>query len=232
MWFIRNFGYFFLVPGVLMLLGAAWLAHNAWSFRQAAKRAEGTVIANRFQAGDEGGGAYHPEVEFRTPDGQTHRFLSGNGSSHASFQVGERVPLIYDEDTPEKASIDTFSEQYLGAIIVSILGTVFSLVGGIPVYLGLRKRRLADWVKRNGQAVEAQITGVHLRANIEVNGRNPYRITAQWTDSRASQVREFKSENLWFDPAPYMPSSESIRVLIDPNNPTRYWMDTSFLPKQ
>jgi hypothetical protein len=231
MWFARNFGYFFLVPGVLMLFGAIWTGYRAWSFRESGDKSQGTVVSNRYSTDSDGGGTYHPEVEFATPDGQRHRFISKVGQSPAAFKVGEQVPVVYDRDTPESASIDTIGEQYFGPIMLSILGSVFTLVGAIPLYLRLRRDRLSEWLKANGQAVQAFVSGVQLRTNFEVNGRNPYRISAQWTDSSTNRIHLFNSENLWFDPGPYMSSSKTITVLFDPKNPKRYWMDTTFLPK-
>jgi hypothetical protein len=40
----------------------------------------------------------------------------------------------------------------------------------------------------------------------------------------------FHSANIWFDPSNYIPG-KTLGVLIDPNNPHRYLVETSFLPK-
>ena len=43
-------------------------------------------------------------------------------------------------------------------------------------------------------------------------------------------MRIFHSENLWFDPTRFV-KRKQVTVLLDPNNPKRYHMDTSFLPE-
>src|SRR5882724_6636888 len=107
LWITRNFWYFFLVPGIGMLLGGFITGYRALSFRLSAQRTTGTVIANPYLS-DSDSGSYHPQVEFETPDGHKHRFVSTTGDTPAAFQVGERVPVVYDEGAPERATIDTF----------------------------------------------------------------------------------------------------------------------------
>jgi hypothetical protein len=41
----------------------------------------------------------------------------------------------------------------------------------------------------------------------------------------------FKSKAIWFNPEKYI-QNRDIRVRIDPNNPRKYVMDTSFLPEE
>jgi len=228
---VRNFGYFFLVPGLVMLLAGVWTGYRASSFSQSARRAQGTVVANHPSTDDDGGVTYHPEVEFAAADGRLHRFIGKVGQSTAAFKPGERVGVLYDPELPERASIDTFMQQYFLPLLMSGLGLAFTAAGAIPMYLRIRRERLAEWLKSNGQAVRAYVSGVERRTNIEVNGKNPYRISSQWTDVMTSRVHVFQSQNVWFDPGPYMPASKTITVLIDPKNPKRYWMDTTFLPK-
>jgi len=230
MWMARNFGYFFMLPGLAMLLGGITVGVRHASFRQSAERAQGTVISNRYSADSDGGGTYHPEVEFVDHDGRRHTFISTTGSSPASFKVGERVPILYQRDQPEDGSIDTFFQQWFMSLLLSGLGFVFTSVGVIPLVFRARREKLGEWLKLNGRPIQADYTGAQLRTNIEINGRNPYRITAQWLNPATNQVTVFHSENLWFDPSPYV-SSKTISVLIDPASPKRYWMDTSFLPK-
>ena len=43
-------------------------------------------------------------------------------------------------------------------------------------------------------------------------------------------MRVFHSENLWFDPSSFM-KRRKVTVLLDPNNPKRYYMDVTFLPQ-
>jgi len=64
-----------------------------------------------------------------------------------------------------------------------------------------------------------------------VSGRHPFRVIAQWQDPSTAKIRVFKSHNLWFDPSRFI-TQKQIRVFLDRNNPKRYYVDLSFLPKQ
>ena len=70
---------------------------------------------------------------------------------------------------------------------------------------------------------------MELNGSLEVNGENPYRIVAKWHDTANNRLHVFRSANLWFDPTDYVP--EWNPVYIDRNNPKRYHMETSFLPR-
>jgi hypothetical protein len=72
---------------------------------------------------------------------------------------------------------------------------------------------------------------VELNDSLRVNGRSPYRIFSQSPDPASNTVRVYQSENIWFDPSEYI-RDKTIDVLVDPSDPKRYVMDTSFLPKE
>lgn len=61
------------------------------------------------------------------------------------------------------------------------------------------------------------------------NGRSPYRIHAQWQDPASRQIYVFRSDAIWYDPSDYIPEGD-ITVYVERGNPSRYYVDTSFLP--
>lgn len=116
-----------------------------------------------------------------------------------------------------------------GELPLLIIGLAFLLLGGGVIAMAWRRRRRAQELKANGRLVQADVTGVELNTVLEVNGRNPYQVTAQWHDIAANQLHLFRSDNLWFDPSEFL--RENVTVYIDPANPRRYHVDLSFLPK-
>jgi hypothetical protein len=78
--------------------------------------------------------------------------------------------------------------------------------------------------------IEASIQSVGINTDVSVNGRNPFRIVAQWQDPATSQVYVFESHNIWFDPSSYI-KQKAIRVFVDKANPGKYYVDVSFLPQ-
>ena len=115
-------------------------------------------------------------------------------------------------------------------MILCGVGAVLSLSGiGAVVWKGVGNRKNA-WLRQNGRRIQAEITRVELDTSLEVAGKNPYRIVCQWLDPASHQVHIFHSANIWFDPTNYIPG-KTIEVLVDPDNPRRYAVETAFLPK-
>ena len=86
------------------------------------------------------------------------------------------------------------------------------------------------WLHQNGRRIQAEITGVELDTSLTVNGANPYRILCQWLDPAKNEMHVFHSGHIWYDPTNYI-TGKTLEVLVDPNNPHRYTVETSFLPK-
>lgn len=82
----------------------------------------------------------------------------------------------------------------------------------------------------NGSKITATIQHIGINSSVSVNGISPYQIHGQWLNPESSEVEIFKSEDLWYDPTPYI-KDEKVTVLIDRKNPKRYHVDLSFLPK-
>jgi hypothetical protein len=230
-WLSRNFWYLFLIPGLLMLAAGLVIGFRAASFELSSTRAQGTVIGNQYRATGEHGGSYYPEVQFATPDGRLHKFVGSTGRSPAAFEEGASVPVLYQEEVPERATIATFFQQYSTSLAASMFGLVLTLAGGSPLVSRWRRERLVQWLERNGQSIQANITGSRRvsESPSAPRSRNPYHISAQWTDPATNRVHSFESADVWYDPAPYL-KSKTVAVLMDPANPERYSMDTAFLP--
>jgi hypothetical protein len=222
----RYVWYFVLIPGLLFLIGGLISGFKVWEAERLIARTEGTVV--QIETSGTLGLEFSTKVKFSTPDGKPHSFITQTDSVNA-YRVGHKLKVVYDIDDPEHARIDVIKQwPWAGPIIFAIWGLILASVGGIPLYFRARKNRRADWLKLNGRSVDANLSGVLRNRDLTVNGRNPYRIGAQWTDPATGKLCQFMSDNLWTDPSPEL-TSRTIRVLIDPNDAKRYWMDLDFL---
>ena len=81
--------------------------------------------------------------------------------------------------------------------------------------------------------VSAEITQIKLDPTGSSSRRRmqPYAIFAQWYDPATNNIHVFKSQSIWFDPTDHAEIGDGIEVLIDANNPKRYYVDVSFLPE-
>ena len=219
----------FAVVGFATLIAGGVLVKSTWALLATGERAEGRVIELEYRRSDDGG-SYYPVVRFRSAGGEEITFRSSFGTSPPAFSEGEAVTVLYDPRNPYAGKIDSFSQLWLGPLILGLLGGVFGGIGGYWGWRYLRGRQDA-WLDRRGERITARILDVGLDRGLSVNGQRPWRIRAQWQDLLGEAVYVFNSRALWFDPAPFLKDDE-IGVLIDRRNPGRYKFDLSALPQQ
>ncbi|MFG3015885.1 DUF3592 domain-containing protein [Streptomyces cinerochromogenes] len=136
------FGALFLVIGLV-------LAGVSVSFLMNAERARGTVVALEWRDDpdhvsgrkrvDDGPVAY-PVVEFTPAHGTPRKFRNSTGSNPPSYEVGERVEVLYHADSPEDARINGFASLWLLPLIFGGIGLLTAGIG-TGVALATRARR-------------------------------------------------------------------------------------------
>lgn len=221
----------FLLIGLAMLAGTAMLVQNTRQFLQTARHAEGEVIQLvESRSSNSSSYTYAPRVTFTDDAGVVHTFTSGTSSNPPSYDVGETVDVLYEQGKASSAKLNGSFSLWGGAIILGILGGVFTLIGGgmvvVPRLLNARKAA----IRQTGTPVETQFQSIEINDMVEVNGRNPFRIVTQWQHPITHEIHVFESDNIWYDPNDYI-ADKPITVFVDMANPKRYTMDTSFLPR-
>lgn len=173
---------------------------------------------------------YYPEVSFTTADGQTIKFQSSTGSNPPAYRRGEKVTILYDPRNPYDASIGSFFQLWFGTIILLGLGVVFTFVGILGLIFTISGNRSREWLLQNGTAVAAIFQKIESPPVISNDRYAQYYIIAQWQNPVDNQIYIFKSNPVFFNPQQYI-ANQPMRVLIDPKNPKKYYVDLSFLPK-
>lgn len=221
----------FSIVGIGMLLASFFVFSNTTSFIARAVEADGRVTdLERSRSSSGSGTTYRPVVEFTAATGKRIEFVSSVGSSPPSHRVGEAVKVLYNPTNPQRARIKSFFQLWFGFLIVFVMGLVFAAIGLGMIVVRRRGRKRAEWLRRHGRRMKTAFKGVELNQSLRVNGRCPYQIVSQSSDPSSNTVRLFQSNNIWFDPSEYI-KGEAIDVLLDPNDPKKYVMDISFLPK-
>lgn len=216
-----------LFVGVFGLVGSGSLAaagftiHSALAFRDGASSAQGTVVSL------DGG---RPVVEFEDAEGSAHRVVGSVSSNPPAYEVGERVTVWHRPGQPERARLDGLLESWFLPSLFGFLGSVFTAIAAAFLISTLRKQRLRSWLQQFGTRVQAKYTGVMLDTSMRVNRRHPWRLTAQWQDPVTGLVHTFESDMLFWDPSDHV-QRETVEVWIDANDPSRHYLDTTFLPK-
>jgi len=222
------------------VLGGAYLAFSSTQdFLKTAVSTQGTVIelvrsrsssSSSSSSSSNSDYTYAPVVEFETQDGRRVEFKSSTSSNPPSYSRGEKVEVLYQETSPENAKIQGFFSLWGLSMIVGIFGLILSLIGFGIILSSIKKSKKIKALKESGTRVNAEVQSVGLNTSLKVNGRHPFQIIAQWQNPTTTKIHIFKSDNIWFDPEEYV-KGNMVDVLIEPDNPKVYHVDTSFLPE-
>jgi len=212
-----------------MLVGAFFLYKGTQAFLVDAIVTEGQVV-DLVESRSNDSSTYAPVVEFKTFNGSVIEFLSSNGSNPPSYDVGEIIDVLYLESEPKSARINSYMSLWGGATILAGLGTVFFSIGFIILLIGILNSRKIKYLKEHGVKINTKLQSIEINSSLKVNNRSPYNIYTQWENPASSKLHVFKSENIWFDPSEHI-NGDDITVLIEKDNPEKYYVDISFLPK-
>lgn len=219
-----------LISGLVMLYFSYASYNSTQQFLKVALRTAGTVVEMReVYDSDDGDYTYRPIINYTDRRGEAHTYTSATSSNPPAYEVGDRVEILYNPQKSDEVYINSWGDLYIGALILGIIGGIDVLVCALILYFGYRRREKIKWLKESGKLVIAKVNEVTVNRHIKVNGRFPYIITAQWQDSATQSIHLFTSDNIWFDPTPYV--KEEIEVWIDPNDAKSYYVKTDFLPK-
>lgn len=223
---------FRLVGGIFALVGAAMLATSLFLLvqrNQASRddlRTEGVVHDLVPGRDSDGGVTYTAIVRFTDRQGQMHELVDGIASRPPRFARGERVPVLYDPQTPGRAVIDDLWGRLGALLIVGPMGLLFTLLGATLLIVDLRAGRRKARLLRSGQPIQARFLHVFRDTRIARNGDHPYRVVAQGHDPQTGGLRRFESEPVWVDPTERL-QGRTLTVLADPQNPDKHHMDLS-----
>ncbi|RMG57959.1 MAG: DUF3592 domain-containing protein [Gammaproteobacteria bacterium] len=238
-----------LTTGLALWALTGWLYISDRDFWQSARKTTGTVIdlipEYRSRSSDPartglsaGAGEitysnrtdtlWRARVRFTDNKGQIREFTDRTAANPPLYDRGQQVVVLYDPKNPLNARVDG-GFKYLPSVVTGFIGTAFLLPGLIMLGVlvkGSSRRRLRE----NGQRIEATVVDIERNGRIEVNGRSPWVLRAHWKHPASGQTLLFESENLWINPEPFL-GRKTVTVFLDPRNPKRYWVDTSFLPQ-
>ncbi len=222
--------YLFAAVGLGLLLGALAVHHRTAYFVSHASRAPGTVTAMVPQrSGSDNSISYRPVVRYQ--NGAQQIVFSGSVASNPpAYHVGETVNVLYLEWDPYNARIESFSSLWFVPTLLAVMGAIFFAIGGGLILVPAVQQRADERLVHEGMPIEAELQGINVNSTIAVNGRCPYRVSVQWRDPATARVRVFQSHDVWSDPSAYV-KDKKIRVFLDRNDPEKYYVDLSFLPK-
>jgi hypothetical protein len=213
----------FAYGGIALLLLAALFLGQTLAVAAGGQRAEGVVIDNVWSNGGETATA-QAVVRFEAA-GRTVQFKSPVGSSTPLHHVHDQVPVYYWPDKPEEAVVGSFADWYLRPIILSAWGLVFLAIGGGflwgPGWFARRRQQII----LNGLRVRAKVLAIRRDDSLEVNGRSPWVIDAEFKDDMTDATVSCTSHYLWTNPAPRFHPGGEVTVYYLQGRPHKHAFD-------
>lgn len=226
---MKVIGYPFLLAGIGMLAATCFTYIDTNTFLKNAIKAEGTVI-ELIRSRSDDSITYQPVVVFVSQKGEEIEFTSSVGSNPPSYSKGQTVEIFYLPENPQTAEINGFFSLWGVPIILGAMGGIFSTVGASILVAIISKEREEKYLKQQGTPIKTKFKGVEIDTTKSIDGRNPFRVITQWQNPSTTEIHVFKSNSIWYDPSEFM-TSDSITVFIERENPKKYFVDLSFLPK-
>jgi hypothetical protein len=84
---------------------------------------------------------------------------------------------------------------------------------------------------KSGMKIAAEFVSIDRDDRIKIEGQNPWIIKCKWVDNRNNKQYYFVTKPYTIDPSPYISGRNLFDVYINPADPAKYFMDTSFMPK-
>jgi hypothetical protein len=122
---------------------------------------------------------------------------------------------------------------WLPASIFGALGLLLAGIGTFTMIRGFRQLTDRRWLAEHGVRIVAGSLTVErtmIGTTSNLPSARPYVIVACWRNPRDGKQWRFVSDPMLIDPQASLAQRQTVGVLIDANDPGRYWLDTGFLP--
>ena len=157
-----------------------------------------------------------------TYENQEYKDIPLNGYS-STMHVGEEITLYINPQNPQDAKSKL--DLWMPLAVFLGIGIIFSLVGWLPILRKRRKKKKNQWLRENGTVLYGVVEGSDWNTFYSVNGRHPFVIYCTYTDDFDSTTYRFKSENLWFDPEAQFPAGTPIKIYVNREDYSSYFVD-------
>ena len=171
-------------------------------------------------------------IHARDGSGVDHDIALAAGSGALGLKIGDPLLIVHRAGQTDAIASDSLIQQWCVPMIFGVLGLLLIGFGIMVSMKALRRWHDRRWLLAHGQRVVAGSLEIGRIRSVSDNLRSdwPYQIVAQWRDPADGVIHCFGSDPILIDPKPSIANRSSVEVLIDPQRPDRYWMDTRFLP--
>ena len=211
----------FAIVGALIILGGFVVQQEITDYLKTAQTTTAEITDIDVYRDSDGDYNYNVFVEF---DIANNKYSGRLNEYSSNMYIGKEVDIFYDPQNPN--DFKGSGLKYFG-VFVSGFGTLFFLIGIIPICVGIKKSKNFQKLKETGTLVEATIDEIFLNRNYNINGRHPYRLRAHAQLPNSEKIYTFESENVWGSLQAIIDTHhfEKVNVYVDLDNPKKYYVD-------
>ncbi len=217
------FGGIFAVFGIAAIVVGICLFMDDMEFQENAVTTNAVITdieSRRYKSGKKYRTSHTVYIEY-VVDGETYNSTLGHYNS--AMRVGKSVEIMYNPENPEDCRGDT---SVMELVIISAIGSVFTLIGVLIIVSFSRKSMGRITVKKNGQRMEGIITNVVEDTGVRVNGQCGCRAEVEVMDAATGCKYLFSSEtvmNSIDEVSSYI--GGSVDVYVNPVDKNRNYVD-------
>lgn len=211
---------FTLVGGGMLVGGWIFLQHTL-RFHKTAVEITATIRSiERYTDSD---GDVHHRVYIDYDFNGVHYGDARLGEYNSSMYEGKQLSLLVDPNDP--LNVQGKSSGYVVAIILLVMGVVFTAIGLVPAVISVVKKDTGKRLMQEGRHLQCVVEGIEFNSGLSVNGRNPYVIICTYQDVYKDVTYRFKSDNLWTNPALVFQPGDFIDVYVQDDDYSKYHVD-------
>lgn len=214
------FGIFGIV-GVILIIASVCVTVSGMKFDEIAEEITG-IIADIESYRDSDGDRHHRVYVDYSYEGREYEGVKINSYTSSMYE-GKEITLKVDPENPRRVS--TPHSNMIAGIILAVMGVVFALIGIIPTVSGIKKAAKKKELQQQGRYIYAIVERVDINYGYRVNGRHPFVIYCNHQDEYSGVTYKFKSDNLWTDPYPHLQQGSNVRVYVDGQDYSKYYVD-------
>ncbi len=154
------------------------------------------------------------------------------GFYSSNYYIGKEIEIYYYKDNIRK--IGTKAGDIMLALIFSLIGIPFALIGAIGLLYGPAKKKKERKLQKTGIRINANYTETYLNTTVRINGLHPYKIICKGINPITNQECIFKSKNIYKNPEEIIAIKRitTFPVYIDAKNNKKYFVDISSISNQ
>ncbi len=115
----------------------------------------------------------------------------------------------------------SFSEEWIGPLVFSGIGLIFTAVGGGTFYYQAKQKARREMLIRSGRKLRALISNLYYNTNISINKRHP--LVIECVAEVSGRKQNFKSHNVWG--STQFEVGQEVAVYIDIRDSNNYWVE-------